>query len=454
YHSNSLSALQAVEITLDKMAQGGIYDQVGGGFARYSVDGVWRVPHFEKMLYDNGQLISLYAEAFQQMKKERYKEVVYQSIDFVLRDMRSPEGGFYSALDADSEGVEGKFYLFTTEELKEILDTDAPALIDYYNATPEGNWEHSNILYITDDIETIAKRHGLKTTELKETIQTAKQKLLATRNTRVRPALDDKILCAWNALMLKGLVDAYRAFGEKRFLEAALANANFIEKKLLQEDGRLFRNFKNGGASINAFLEDYSFTIEAFIALYQVTFEAKWLSLAEKMTTYTIAHFYDEESKLFFFTSKLDKAIISRSSELTDNVIPSPNSSMAKALFLLGQLLYEDKYLSLSETMLRQIAANIAPNAAFMANWATLLFLHTSDQYQLSILGDNALEIQHAFDKVFLPNVVFAGDTTESELPALAHKYVTGENLIYICKNKACDAPVHSVEEALDIIRK
>ena len=233
-HSQSATSWKAIEISLDKMALGGIYDQIGGGFSRYSVDAIWNVPHFEKMLYDNAQLVSLYAEAYQVSHKPLYQEVVYESLDFILREMTSPEGGFYSALDADSEGVEGKFYLFTTKELQNLLGDKTKCVIDYYNATEAGNWEHSNILFVTDDIETVAARLQISATELADTIQQAKEILLTERTKRIRPGLDDKILCAWNALMLKGFVDAYRVFGETRFLEAALNNARFIVKELFK----------------------------------------------------------------------------------------------------------------------------------------------------------------------------------------------------------------------------
>ncbi len=450
HHAGAEMAWRPVERTLEKMAKGGIYDQVGGGFARYSVDAIWKVPHFEKMLYDNGQLVSLYSEAFQMSRKPLFQQVVYETLDFVLRELTHPDGGFYSSLDADSEGVEGKFYVFTTKELHELLADKAPPIIDYYNATEPGNWEGSNILHITHDAAEVARRHSLSEEALLGMIAKSKSVLLAARGERIRPDLDDKILCSWNALMLKGFVDAYRVFGETRFLDSALRNARFIEKAFVKKEGRLDRNYKNGQSTINAFLEDYSFTIEAFIALYQVTFDAHWLVLAEKLMQYVLDHFHDPETDTFFFTSRLDEVLIARNRELTDNVMPASNSAIAKGLLYLGHLLYNDEYLDLSRRMIGRVAPNLSANGPFMANWGIGLYQHVEPPYQISILGAECLQIKRSFDRHFLPNLLFAGATKESNLLALENKFVSGENLIYICQDKACQAPMRSAVEALD----
>jgi uncharacterized protein YyaL (SSP411 family) len=263
----------AVDLTLRKMAWGGIYDQLGGGFARYSVDPYWKVPHFEKMTYDNGQLVSLYSEAYRANPEPLYKRVVEETLEFTAREMTSAEGGFYSSLDADSEGEEGKYYVWTKAEIDAALGPDAGWFCEYYQVTANGNWEHgNNVLIIAAGAEKFAESKGWGTPELLAKLDAAKQKLMLVRAKRPRPALDDKILCAWNAMMLKGYVDAYRAFGNKQFLGAALRNAYFIETQLRDGD-RLNRNYKNGKATINAFLDDYALLADAYIALYQATLD-------------------------------------------------------------------------------------------------------------------------------------------------------------------------------------
>src|SRR6218665_2712871 len=322
YGRNNPGLLQHVNLTLKKMAYGGIYDQLGGGFARYSVDHYWKVPHFEKMLYDNGQLVTLYSEAFTKTKDPLYKQVVYETLAFVARELTSPEGGFYSALDADSEGEEGKFYVWTRQELQSILNEDYAVFADYYNVDGRGLWEHEhNILLRHDDDETIAQRHKISMDELHTLIANSKKQLLAEREKRVRPGLDDKILTSWNALMLKGYVDAYNAFDEQLFLDAAVKNAEFILGKMHMNNGALNRTYKNGESKINGFLEDYSFVIEGLIALYQATFSEKYLLKAQELMEYCMMHFRDEKSGMFFFTSDTDQALITRKMELSDNVI-------------------------------------------------------------------------------------------------------------------------------------
>jgi len=284
YLSGNKEALKAVNTTLNKMAAGGIYDQIGGGFSRYSTDEVWKVPHFEKMLYDNAQLVSLYSAAYQLTKDPAYKTVVAETLNFINRELTSPEGGFYSSLDADSESVEGKFYVWTLDELQFVLGAKAGLVKDYYQVTQKGNWENNqNILFKTDDDKKIANTYKITEEELMIRIKEAKELLLAARSKRVRPALDDKILTAWNALMLKGYCDAYRTFDEPEYLKMALRNADFILQNMKAEDNGLSRNYKNGKATIAAFLDDYAFTISAFISLYRVTFDEQWLNQALKL---------------------------------------------------------------------------------------------------------------------------------------------------------------------------
>ena len=323
---NNENALNHLKFTLNKMAMGGIYDQLGGGFARYSVDGEWFCPHFEKMLYDNGQMVSLYSQAYTLTQEPLYRETVYETIEWLAREMTSSEGGFYSALDADSEGVEGKFYVWTKHEIDEILGEKSEEFCRVYQIDSNGNWEHGvNILW---------KNEPILNSQLSESIQ----KLMAKRAERIRPGLDDKILCSWNGLMLNGLVDAYRTFGEEKFLNLALKNARFVKDNFLKNDF-LSHSYKNGHTKIQGFLEDYASVIDAYTNLYQATFEENWLHLAEKLTLYVCQNFYDEKEQLFYFTDKSAEELIARKKEIFDNVIPSSNSMMARNLYTLGFLL-------------------------------------------------------------------------------------------------------------------
>src|SRR5690606_18356288 len=334
--------LENVNLTLEKMAYGGLYDQIGGGFSRYSVDEKWHIPHFEKMLYDNAQLVSLYSNAYLATKNPLYKEVVEETLNFISREMTNAEGGFYSSLDADSKDENGKleegaFYVFTAEELQKELKDDFQIFQEYYNVNEYGEWENNNVLVRKKSDSEIEKEFGITSDTFQQKKKNWKNKLLAFRNKRERPRLDDKTLTSWNALMLKGYVDAYKAFGEKNYLETALKNANFLSENLLLKNGALFHNYKNGKRNINGFLEDYAFTIEAFINLYQVTLDENWLKLSNKIADYAMGHFFDSEKNMFYFTSNEDPAIVSRNFEYRDNVIPASNSVMAKNLFLLSK---------------------------------------------------------------------------------------------------------------------
>ena len=443
-------ALTAVITTLDKMAEGGIYDQVGGGFARYSTDAYWRVPHFEKMLYDNAQLGSLYAKAYQSTQNPYYTSVVYETLGFVKRELTSAEGAFYSSLDADSEGEEGRFYVWKYDQMRNLLNEDAGLIIDYYSVTKEGNWENgNNILYRSAPGQAIAEKFNLTLKELGDKISALKEILLRERSKRIRPALDDKILTSWNAMMLKGYVDAYRAFNEEDFLVSAKKNAEFILQNLKHPDHRLDRNFKNGRSSINGFLDDYAFTIDAFIGLYQATFDEKWLIEALQLTAYVLAHFYDDQSGMFYYTSGLDPALVARKMEITDNVIPSANSAMAKNLFILGRMFYNEDYLARSKRMLNNVKQDALPGGAFYANWDILMAWFANDPHEVVIAGDDFLSKRREFDQFYLPNVFLCGGREEGKLPILKDRFAEGQTTIYVCRNKVCKMPVNEVAEAV-----
>jgi uncharacterized protein YyaL (SSP411 family) len=455
YLSNNEEALKALTVTLDNMALGGIYDHLQGGFARYSTDANWHVPHFEKMLYDNAQLVTLYASAFQATKNPLYKKTVYETLGFIQQELTSPEGAFYASLDADSEGVEGKFYVWTKEEVDSVLGDNAELFSTYYNITAEGNWEHGNsILFRNETDDAIAGSFNLTVEQLENKIDASKTKLLYVRSARIKPGLDDKILSSWNALMITGYAKAYRVFNEERFLDAAINCADFLLQNAIAANGEMTRNYKAGKATINALLDDYAFTIAAFIELYQATFEEKWLTEADKLTAYALEHFFDDESKMFFYTHNQYADLIARKMELSDNVIPSSNSEMAKNLFLLGHFFNNDDYLSKSKQMLINVEADAQRNIYFYANWGMLQALFTSPLYEVAILGENCENKRQQFDEHYLPNLILLGGKMEGNLTLLEQKLLTGQTTIYVCRDKTCDLPVSEVQQALQQIRK
>jgi len=432
------------------MANGGIYDQVGGGFARYSVDELWKVPHFEKMLYDNAQLVSLYSSAYQKTKNPNYKNIVRETLAFIERELTSNEGGFYSSLDADSEGEEGKFYVWTKNKIIETLSSKSDLIIDYYNITEDGNWEDGkNILLRISNKKSILDKYQITEKELLKQIFEAKYILLNEREKRIRPSLDDKILTSWNAIMLKAYVDAYRVFDDEKYLVTALKNADFIKSKIKTKDNRLHRNYKGGKASINGFLDDYAFTIAAFVSLYQATFDEKWLIEARDLLDYTLVHFYNKTSGMFYYTSDIDPALIARKMELMDNVIPASNSEMAKNLFILGKYFYNDEYILKSEKMLSNVKENALKSGAYFANWDVLMAWFASDPYEIAIVGKDFKAKRKELDQHYLPNVFLFGGKNEGSLSLLKNKNIKGQTTIYVCKNKTCKLPAIEIEEAL-----
>ncbi len=457
HHTGNERALQHVQLTLNRMVFGGIYDQVGGGFARYSVDADWFAPHFEKMLYDNGQLVSLYAEAFAITGDPLYRQTVNDTIGFVAREMTSPEGGFYAALDADSEGDEGRFYVWTNDELNEVLREEAPLAKAYFNCQPEGNWEHgNNILHreIPDDL--FAQKAGLSMAALREKVDSWKSLLLRARSTRVRPGLDDKILAGWNGLMLKGLADAYATFGEPKFLAMAEANAQFLRTKLYDQ-GQLFRNYKNGVATIPGYLEDYALVIQGLIALYQVGFSEQWLHWADELTQFVLTHFYDPEENLFFFTADSAEALIARKKELFDNVIPASNSVMANNLYWLSHLVADpaDRYGNLAKKMVAQVLPLLHQDARYLSNWACLATAQLAPAVEVAIAGQQFRERAQELHRPYFPNKVMAATGTDSDLPLLQHRAAkAGETWIYICRNQTCQLPVRDTAAALELMGK
>lgn len=447
------SASDITHLTLRKLAYGGIYDQIGGGFARYSVDGEWHVPHFEKMLYDNAQLVSLYAEAYQQEPQVLYRQVVYETLEWVEREMVSAEGGFYSALDADSEGVEGKFYTFTLAELESVLNEEESAAFNgFYSVTSEGNWEEekTNILKKEVELNELAATLDISPAAAEALLETAKSKVFSYRNKRVRPGLDNKIIAGWNGMMLRGYVDAYKVFNEQRFLDMALKNAHFVLDRMVEADGsmhRIFKKERSAGTPSSAFLDDYSFVIDGLISLYEATFDEKWLAEAHRLCEYVMKNFFDAGTGLFFYTSQTDKELIARKHEIMDSVIPSSNSSMAINLFRLGHLFQDEGYLAQSAEMLRTVFPSIKTYGSAYSNWGILLMNEVFGVYEIAITGSDSEKLRAELENNFIPNKILLGGSAGT-LPLLQDKFV-GETKIFVCKNRTCRLPVTTVSEAL-----
>ena len=455
YQTDDTALMDYVNLTLTKMAYGGVYDQIGGGFSRYSVDTKWHVPHFEKMLYDNGQLVSLYADAYLITQNEYYKEVVYESLKFIENELTDSEGAFYSSLDADSnnklgELEEGAYYVWNKNELQSLLGDDFNLFEDYYNINDYGYWEHENYVFIRDKSDKeIAEKYTISQEVLKKKRAKWKSILLETRNKRPKPRLDDKTLTSWNALMLKGYVNAYQAFGEDSFLKTALKNARFIVNKQLREDGGLNHSYKEGKSTINGYLEDYATVIEAFITLYEATLDAKWLYHSRDLVNYSFDHFFDDRSKMFFFTSNEDTSLVSRSIEKTDNVIPASNSIMAKNLFKLSHYFGHRKYFETAAQMLNNMKKDIADYPSGHSNWLDLMLNMTGNYYEIAITGTGARQRLLELNKHYLPNKLIVGSTEDSKLYLLENRFVEDETYIYVCVNNTCKLPVKQVSEAL-----
>ena len=443
-------AVKAVKVTLDNLAFGGIYDQLGGGFSRYSTDENWLVPHFEKMLYDNAQLVSLYSHAYQLTKNPLYKTIVYETLAFIDQELTSPEGGFYSSLDADSDGEEGKYYVWTYAELNSILGKEAPLFSEYYNVTKSGNWEHQkNILHRNLSDTEIANKNHISIEKLQSILDDCKRKLNAVRSKRIKPRLDDKVLTAWNALMLKGYIDAYRAFDDADFLNRALKNAAFLNKNMIGKSNDILRNYKNNTATIDGLLDDYAFTISAFTDLYQATFDEKWLYKAKDLNEYVITHFYDSKSGMFFYTHNNHSNLIARKMEVADNVIPSSNSEMAKNLFFLGLYFDNADYSQKSKQMLTNVKKEIHSDISYYSNWGIAEIQLVKKPFEVAIVGSEFNKIRKAFDENYLPNVLLLGGKTEGTLALLEGKLTPKQTTIYICKDKVCNRPTTEIKTAL-----
>ncbi|MFO0399402.1 MAG: thioredoxin domain-containing protein [Sphingobacteriia bacterium] len=450
-------ALAHVHRTLTRMAWGGLYDAVGGGFARYSTDRYWHVPHFEKMLYDNAQLVSLYSQAWRQQPDPLYRQVVQETLDWIADALTDPSGAFYSALDADSEGEEGQYYVWTLAELQALLGPDAPLLAAAYTCTEAGNWEHGkNVLHRVQPLAELAPALNMDEAELSSRLASARLQLWQARAQRPAPGLDDKTLAGWNALMIRGYVEAYRSFGKAEYLEAAQKNAHFIEREMAAGDS-LHRSWKQGQARINAYLDDYALLIEAYIHLHAVTLDAYWLRRAAAYVAHLEQHYWDAEASLYRFTSRADPPLIAIRRDLYDNVIPSANSTLARVLPQLGTLLGRPEWAERARKMLQRVQPRLVEHGSALAGWAHAYLATLLPAQEVVACGPQAMAYQQALQQQYLPFATHTGAVAEPEdaeaLPLLKYRWNAGETNIYVCSGGACQLPVSTVSQAIQQLR-
>jgi len=457
YRTGADEALEMVEHTARKMANGGIYDQIGGGFHRYSVDANWLVPHFEKMLYDNALLSRMYLHLYQVTKDPEARRVAEETLDYVVREMTDASGGFYSSQDADSEGHEGKFFVWSRQEIVAALrKPDADIFCAYFNITEGGNFEGRNILNVTERLEDLAARNKIPAEQLREILEAGRHNLFAIRERRVKPGRDEKVLTAWNGLMLASFAEAAAILERPDYLRVAEANASFLLEHL-QSDDLLLRTYKDGDAKLNAYLEDYACLIDGLISLYETSGKLKWIESATSLADRMIDEFWDDESGGFFFTGKSHEQLIVRSKEFLDNATPSGNSTATFSLLRLGALTGSENYRRLATTVLRLLADQIRryPSAFGFALRALDFYMDTP--IEIALVGNAAdarlSELSRAVWETYLPNRVVAVCTQDHEraaeiVPLLRDRdTLASQPTAFVCEAYACKVPAHTAGE-------
>ncbi len=441
------AALQMAEATLVKMAEGGIYDQIGGGFARYSVDQRWLVPHFEKMLYDNAQLARVYLHAWQVTGNDFYRRVTEETLDYVLREMRHEGGGFYSSQDADSEGVEGKFYVWSADEVRELLGEGAEAFMRVYGVSDEGNWEGQNILNLHMHPRAVAAQQGVDPEDLQRRITAARAALYERRSKRIWPGLDDKVLTAWNGLMLSALAEAGQSLGRSDYLDAARANAEFLHGTMRLRSGRLLRTWKAGAsAKYNAYLEDYAYLADGLLALYEATFEDRWLDWARELAALIVEHFTDAENGGFFDTSDDHERLIHRPRDVQDNAVPSGNAMAVTVLLKLSLLTGNGEYWSVAEESIGSMTKLMSQYPSGFGQWLNAASFIASQPREVALIGsrDELTPLLDVLGEGYQPfRVVAAAEEGASTVPLLKDRTrVDGKPAAYVCRHFVCKAPV------------
>jgi hypothetical protein len=438
--------------TLNKMAKGGIFDQIGGGFHRYSTDTKWLVPHFEKMLYDNALMPVNYCEAYQITKDPFYLDVLQKTLDFVLREMTSSEGGFYSAYDADSEGVEGKFYVWTKQEIKEILGSDADIFCLYFDVTDGGNWEGNSILCNNLNPSTVAFNFGISEQKVHEIINSCSTKLLEVRSKRISPGLDDKVLVSWNSLMITAFAKGYRVTNDGRYLDAAKNCISFIEKNLFVDDN-LLRTYKNGTAKINGYLEDYSYFVNALLDVFEIEPNSKYLKLALKLGHHLIDHFWDSENNSFFMTSDDHEKLIIRPKSNYDLSLPSGNSVSSFVMLRLYHLSQEQHFLDIAMKIMESQAQIAAENPFGFGYLLNTLSLYLEKPIEITVINSENSELCKSLFTNYLPNSFMVTIQNSDQLKNLSeYPFFTGKSFedktsVFICKNFTCSLALHTLDE-------
>jgi len=413
------------------------------------------VPHFEKMLYDNALLVSLLAEAYKVTKSELYKETIEQTLEWVGREMTGAGGSFYSAQDADSEGIEGKYYVWDKTEIEQILGNDAPLFCEFYDVSGRGNWEGKNILWRKCTFEEFAQSRGMESEALKRKLAVARQKLFDVRHRRIHPALDDKILLDWNALICSAYAKAYSALGLETYRKAAEKNLRFLFEKMVQPDGlTLYHTYKDGKAQYDGFLDDYAFLIEALVDVYEITFDTSWLLQAERYMAFVLDHFLDASDKLFYFTSAKQQDILLRKKDLYDSATPSGNATMVRNLQRLGILLGHEEYRKLASKMLGALKKSVEKYPGSFARWATAMLSEAHGIPEIAVVGCQAATLAAAINAGFLPQKVLMAATNPNGInyPLLMGKTAGSDTLIYYCRDYACQQPVRTVEEFRQLV--
>jgi len=446
-------ALEQACLSLDKMIQGGLYDHLAGGFARYSTDKEWLVPHFEKMLYDNALLVMVLCEAWQLTQKPLYRQAVEQTLAFVERELMGPENGFYSALDADSEGEEGKFYVWDKQEVIQVLQEDAPLFCAFYDITEAGNWEHKNIINMPRQAEQFAAEENIELQVLQQKLEACRQKLLERRNRRIRPLLDDKVLLGWNALMNGAYSKAFSVFGNPHYAEVARANMDFIWERLKGQGEEFFHTWKKEVAKYPAFLDDYAYLIQALIYLQEISGNAEYLYKARSVTQWVTDRFSEDGTGYFFFTHKDQQDVIVRKKEVYDGAIPSGNAIMAFNLHYLGVVFDVSDWKERAVNMCAGLQQAVHRYPGSFGVWAMMMLSFTVGTAEIAIIGKNADAVRIDLLRSFIPfRVVQSAPVANGNLPLLANKPPSPDTQLYLCKNYQCNAPVYKVSDLIRLL--
>ncbi len=444
---NEPEALQHVELTVEKIIEGGIYDQLAGGISRYSTDKYWFVPHFEKMLYDNAQFIGLLSLLYSYNKKPGLAHIIAETIDFLDQELSNQNGGYYSSLDADSEGEEGKFYLWTANEIAEIAGKDRNLVFNYFGIENPGNWEQGkNILKIENQTQGVSFGEDVSITHSGDILSDIKARMLKMRNQRPRPVRDEKILTSWNALMISGLIASWNATSDDRYYVKARLTADFLIKNMMSEDHSLKRGVDS---KIPGFLDDYAYTVQAFIDLYQANFENDYLDLAKGLMEYCFEHFYDAETGMYFYSPDTEVSPVTRQKNMQDSVLPSANSTISLNLYFLSVYLGNDFYKESSSQMLKNILPLMHTSPVFFSNWARRLILAEKGIPEIIFIGKEAINLRRQMRGYPTPLALISGSKKPSDMPLHKDRFVSGKTLIYICRDNVCLNPVLTIEEAL-----